>query len=162
MIYVGVDPGSTGACAFLDGHEAWGDLVDTRDAHALADLLRPLRERLPGVLVAVEKVQAMPGGGKRRMGATSAFSFGYSAGTIEGVCVALGLPTTLVAPQRWVPIALANRARPAEQKARKEAIRAAARSRWPAVGLSRVKDGALADALWIAEAARRESLGEVA
>lgn len=44
----------------------------------------------------LEKVHAMPGNGSASM-----FSFGHSAGIVEGVIVALGIPLTLVTPQSW-------------------------------------------------------------
>lgn len=44
----------------------------------------------------IEKVGAMPG-----QGVSSMFSFGHSAGVVEGVVTALGLPVQLVSPQAW-------------------------------------------------------------
>jgi crossover junction endodeoxyribonuclease RuvC len=50
--------------------------------------------------VFIEKVNAMPSGGVK-MGAGSAFTFGHSAGYVEGVVAGMGLPITLVTPQQW-------------------------------------------------------------
>jgi crossover junction endodeoxyribonuclease RuvC len=47
-------------------------------------------------IAAVEKVGAMHG-----QGVTSMFSFGKSAGYIEGVLAALGIPYQLVPPNVW-------------------------------------------------------------
>jgi crossover junction endodeoxyribonuclease RuvC len=49
-----------------------------------------------GIVAAVEKVGAMPG-----QGVTSMFHFGKSAGYIEGVLTALGIPYQLVPPVKW-------------------------------------------------------------
>jgi crossover junction endodeoxyribonuclease RuvC len=49
-----------------------------------------------GIVAAVEKVGAMPG-----QGVTSMFNFGKSAGFIEGVLTALGIPYQLVPPNKW-------------------------------------------------------------
>ena len=49
----------------------------------------------------LEKVQAMPGGGERKMGASSAFTFGHAAGLVEGIISGAGIPMTLVTPQAW-------------------------------------------------------------
>jgi crossover junction endodeoxyribonuclease RuvC len=44
----------------------------------------------------IEKVSAMPG-----QGVSSMFSFGHSAGVVEGAIAAHGIPTTLLSPQAW-------------------------------------------------------------
>jgi crossover junction endodeoxyribonuclease RuvC len=49
-----------------------------------------------GVMAAYERVHAMPG-----QGTVSMFSFGRSAGVVEGVLVAMGLSTWAVEPARW-------------------------------------------------------------
>ncbi len=49
-----------------------------------------------GVLVVYERVHAMPG-----QGTVSMFSFGRSAGIVEGVVVAMGLPVWPVEPAKW-------------------------------------------------------------
>ena len=49
-----------------------------------------------GVTAVVEKVGARPG-----QGVTSMFNFGRSAGYIEGVLSALGIPYQLIPPATW-------------------------------------------------------------
>jgi crossover junction endodeoxyribonuclease RuvC len=49
-----------------------------------------------GIVAAVEKVGARPG-----QGTVSMFNFGKSAGYIEGVLSALGIPYQLVPPNKW-------------------------------------------------------------
>jgi crossover junction endodeoxyribonuclease RuvC len=46
--------------------------------------------------VYVEQVGAMPG-----QGVSSMFNFGHSCGTIMGILGALGIPHTMVTPQKW-------------------------------------------------------------
>lgn len=93
MIYVGVDPGKKGAYAFVaddgDGAEvyAWDDDGFVESMRALA------RGRC---VACVEKVGAMHGQGVRSM-----FTFGKSAGFIEGVLAALGIGYQLIPPKTW-------------------------------------------------------------
>ena len=117
---VGIDPGASGALAFLTDAGALISVHDMptysvkvgtkkRTRLAVAELADMLRER-DITSAYVEKVGAMPG-----QGTASMFSFGYTAGAIEGVLSALGVPvnfvhTTIVeevdaSPRRqgWVP-----------------------------------------------------------
>jgi crossover junction endodeoxyribonuclease RuvC len=98
MIYVGVDPGQKGGYAVISTSET-GQAVfaypwdDTFFAMEMASLMQ-FKEH--GIVAAVEKVGAMPG-----QGVTSMFHFGKSAGYIEGVLTALGIPYQLVPPVKW-------------------------------------------------------------
>ena len=93
MIYIGIDPGKKGGYAAIAGERGiavspWNDGQFIEDMRAVAG---------SGACIAcVEKVGAMPG-----QGVTSMFNFGKSAGFIEGVLSALGIPYQLVTPQRW-------------------------------------------------------------
>lgn len=96
----GIDPGKTGAIAFLYNNGKKDFFAEVHDmpvfdreinASALADLLREMKPRH----TYVEKVTAF------NMGRTSAHSFGKSVGVIEGVLATLKLPRTLVIPQTW-------------------------------------------------------------
>lgn len=92
MTYIGVDPGKNGGYAVIDdcGVRAypWDDVFFVSDMNAL-------RTR-QGIMAAVEKVGARPG-----QGTVSMFSFGKSAGYIEGVLTALGIPYQLIPPATW-------------------------------------------------------------
>lgn len=97
MIYVGIDPGKSGGWAILyeDGHidvYPWDDMIFIASMQGLS-MARPNGE---GVMCALEKVGAMPG-----QGVTSMFSFGKSAGFIEGVLAAYRIPYQLIPPQTW-------------------------------------------------------------
>lgn len=93
MIYVGIDPGQKGGYAWIrDGNATarpWDDVFFVSDMHSLLSTCE-------GIIVVVEKVGARPG-----QGVTSMFSFGKSAGYIEGVLSALGVPYQLVSPATW-------------------------------------------------------------
>lgn len=107
MIYIGIDPGLNGAIAFFDPDKGHLSVVDMPvvemirngkkkrevSAQMLAQFIR-IGER-PEVAV-LERVNAMPG-----QGVTSVFSFGRSAGIVEGVLAALSIPTQIVTPQAW-------------------------------------------------------------
>ena len=93
MIYVGVDPGKKGGYAWIWGDVVkampWDDLFFVQDMHCL-------QATGEGVVAAVEKVGARPG-----QGVTSMFSFGKSAGYIEGALAALGIGYQLIPPGTW-------------------------------------------------------------
>ena len=79
MIFLGIDPGLSGALAVLDGDTKEISFVDTpvveirvgkkvkhqQDAYAISSLLRSLCSD-KDVMVTIEKVQAMPGCGRER------------------------------------------------------------------------------------------------
>lgn len=117
MMVIGVDPGVTGAIAFLDDaaqplkrrlvvHDmpAAKTGVGVKRAEileaALAQLVkREIADHLAAghkFLAAVEKVGAMPG-----QGVSSMFAFGQSYGVIRGVLAALELPVVLLSPKEW-------------------------------------------------------------
>lgn len=109
MLVLGIDPGVTGALVVLNRSD--GKYVD----HLLTPTVKVgSSNRLNGAAISawlqqhpsishayLEKVQAMPGGGQRKMGATSAFTFGHAAGYVEGVITGAGIPLTLVMPAEW-------------------------------------------------------------
>jgi crossover junction endodeoxyribonuclease RuvC len=143
-IVIGIDPGVSGAVAFVypDGSQV-DDMptVEVRGKrhvcpHGLRSLLT--KEASPDYLVdaiVLEHVQGVQG-----TGATSAFSFGRSFGLVEGVVVGLALPLVLVRPQAWTKALGVSRD--------KGAHRQAAANLWPrqASLFARVKDDGRADA----------------
>lgn len=114
MIYIGVDPGISGALAVLDGDTNEVEFFDTpcvtikvgksmKNEQNAAQIVLMLQSVTANqeALVTIEKVQAMPGGGERSMGATSAFSFGKGFGMWLGILAALQLPFEQVHPMTW-------------------------------------------------------------
>jgi hypothetical protein len=110
MLIFGVDVGVTGAMALLrngklvavvdlPAHEIGAGVVRRQvDAAGLAAIVREWRVQhgLDAELAVLERVSSMPG-----QGVSSVFSLGHSLGAVQGTLAALGVPTTLVAPQTW-------------------------------------------------------------
>lgn len=94
MVWAGIDPGKLGGYAYIIDGEAkafpWENNFFVRDMKGLTSL------RDGGIIVAVEKVHAVHGNG-----IVSSFTFGKSAGYIEGVLTALEIPYQLVSPPVW-------------------------------------------------------------
>jgi crossover junction endodeoxyribonuclease RuvC len=138
-VYLGVDPGASGAIAalFPDGRAAWVKLAETP-----ADVAAFVRDQLVDheAVAAVEKVGAMP-----RQGVASTFKFGWSAGFVEGLLVAYGVRFSHVTPAKW-QAALSCRT-----GGDKNISKRRAQELWPAVKVTH----AIADALLLAEYARR-------
>ena len=102
MIYIGIDPGAKGAMAMIyvdpDGREEvdihpWDDDGFVTWIIGIRAVAKAGKEH---IVAAVEKVGARPG-----QGVTSMFNFGKSAGYIEGVLSALGIPYQLIPPATW-------------------------------------------------------------
>ena len=157
-IFVGIDPGMTGAIGIIDIAEdsitTWDmPLVIARNGKnqlnipALADMLRSVQAKMQerqGSLakgpkpIKLEAVHAMP-----KQGVTSSFNFGMGYGAIQGVIQTLGMPMQLVTPQKWKRAA-------GLIGADKDYARTLALQLWPDADLDRKKDIGRADALLIA------------
>ena len=152
MIYVGIDPGLTGAVAVIYG-EGVVRLFDCPtlkvgkrnqpDVARMADLIRDVCFGSV-VLVGIERVHSMPG-----QGVASVFTFGFGAGVWHGILAALHLPYELVTPQAWKKVMMDGM--PKE----KDASRQRAQALFPDAELHLVKHHGRADALLIAEYVRR-------
>ena len=101
---LGVDPGMTGAIAWLTDQ---GELIEVMDMPTLDNRVdgRSLAEKIrfmatqegDGYLYAVvEKVHSMP-----QQGVASTFKFGVAYGVALGVLDALGIPIKDVRPAKW-------------------------------------------------------------
>ena len=103
---IGIDPGCSGALVVLkDGayvaHMLMPTLkVGTKTRVNGAAIKAFLEEYTHGSHVYLEQVGAMPG-----QGVSSMFTFGHAAGVVEGIVQGLGLPYTLVTPQKWKKVA---------------------------------------------------------
>ena len=150
MLVVGIDPGLSGAIAFLND----GDLLNVEDlpvvdvAHGrssrkelspalLHDMLVHTEIRVAQAVV--EDVNAFG------MGRTSAYRFGVNVGTILAVLACCGIRTQIVTPQKWKKAMRLG--------ADKSLSRAAAIKMWPMQShlFARVKDDGRAEAALIAE-----------
>lgn len=142
MIYLGIDPGKSGALAMIDGDSASVIPFDEKD---YADNIRICAEG--GAVCCLEHVSAMPG-----QGVTSVFSFGENFGFIQGVLMANGVKYELVRPQKWK--------KEFSVTSDKNTSIAVCKRLFPEVSLrrterSRKDDDGFAEALLMAEYARR-------
>jgi len=155
MVIIGIDPGATGALAFLDTNTGVINVQDMpailvqqgmRRVHRVsAALLAALIDVHGGgpMMAYVEQVASMP-----NQGVSSVFAFGRAAGIVEGVLAALCIPTIFIPPQTWMRgVGLAGAV-----KDRKEASRGKACQLYPASAqtFARVKDHGRAEAALIA------------
>lgn len=153
MIYIGIDPGLTGAVAILQENAppivhdmptmAYGKSAQVGralDCAALAAILYPF-SRLGFGDVFVERVGAFPG-----QGVSSTFSLGMSYWGAVGVARALEFPVHLVEPRTWKSFFQLD-----ADKAKSLTL---ARSLYPGVGLKLKRDHNRAEALLIARYGR--------
>jgi len=146
----GIDPGLTGAVAFIDSYgyaEVHDAPVVNRDMNAsgMADLLKGWVVDL----AIIERVGAMP-----KQGVSSTFKFGFGCGVWRGVLAALEIPVVLVTPTTWKSeFHLCGKP--------KDASREVALQLFPSLSseLARKKDHGRADALLLAEWGRRHDAG---
>lgn len=95
-IFIGIDPGQSGAMAVIDGEYA---SAVTFSESAYLNTLRGLDARRAigcSMFAIVEHVGPMP-----KQGVTSTFKFGQNFGWIQGMLYAMNIPFELVRPQKW-------------------------------------------------------------
>lgn len=102
-MFIGIDPGASGAIAVLDAkgylldHAPMPTFRDGKSARVNAAALAGFLAEYDAAKTAfVERVGSMPG-----QGLSSTFAFGHSAGVVEGVLAALHIPAVLITPQAW-------------------------------------------------------------
>jgi len=154
-IYVGIDPGKSGAVAALNQDGEIVSIQDTPTMHVkkgrknsnvylpsnMMALLKAINDSGKIAVVGIERAQAMP-----RQGSTSGFTIGYGYGLWTGIAIALQLPIEVIEAQAWkrharIPIG-----------SDKKASIVRALQIWPSCReLSRRKDDGRAEALMIAE-----------
>ena len=161
MIFIGIDPGKTGAIVALDsdGRVLLAELCPTYlkefDDTAMALLvakLSGLGGSDPELIVAgIEKGQTRPGESLR-----GAFSFGEGIGIWRGVLAANLIGWRWIMPQAWQQRALAGEKKPKSRKELKGAVTRSALRRWPGLHelLKLKKNQGVADAAWIADHVR--------
>lgn len=110
MICIGIDPGLTGAIAFVDHRSCVvvdlptmplpgnGTITRKIDGHAFVQLLR--RHTIPGepVQVFVEQVGTMGGG---KSGPSAQGSLMRTLGALEAVLECMRMPPQMVSPRKW-------------------------------------------------------------
>ncbi|MFO0898956.1 MAG: hypothetical protein U0836_16150 [Pirellulales bacterium] len=178
-IYIGIDPGLTGAVAVIHASGAV-NLFDCPtytverpkkkgqkkagirtlyDTQGMTDILRALMatfwnpEETCPLIVGLEHQQPMPSNEKfGKQGSLQTFSLGYGYGIWVGILATLGLPYELVRPATWKPAM--TKGLPKE----KEAARMRANQLFPQARgwLGRKKDHNRAEALLMAEWLKRQ------
>lgn len=163
MNFVGFDPGKTGAIAWIDG-DGYGavDMPLTPDSEIDQRKVFEFLRALVGseTFVAIEKQHPRPGTSSRSM-----FSLGMSYGSLCAFVTGLQIPYGLVAPEAWKKEMLAHE--PIDRtgtkaeclRARKMASIRVATRLFPLADLGKRQDAGRAEALLIAEYARRHYNG---
>ena len=166
-VYVGIDPGKSGAVATLGGgyagKERWvkmfwtptikvGNSKPQFDTAGMFKILQTIAYEGGSIIVTLEKQQAMPG-----QGVSSTFQTGYGFGLWEGLIVGLGLSYTVVHPRTWKREMLKDI--PGEDQKGRSII--AAQRLFPKIDLKRTPrckkvDHNAAEAILIAEYGRRK------
>lgn len=165
MIYVGIDPGLSGAVAAITGDEL--TIIDTpilkvgnkreMNTKAAAAILKSMRvtkgneswslpNKQPAILCAIEKVHSMP-----KQGVSSVWSFAKNFGQWLGILAALGIPHELVTPQAWKRMMMNGM--PKEKDASIQRVH----QLFPEADVTLKKHHGRADALLMAEYMRRIS-----
>lgn len=150
MIYLGIDPGLSGAMAFFDPAKGHLSIIDmpTVEVERGGKKKRELSPQMMAAMIRLaegdiaavcERVGAMPG-----QGVSSVFSFGRSLGMVEGVLAGLNIRMTLIPPQVWQ--------KAAGVRGGKDGSRQRAAELFPAYGnlFARKKDDGRADAACMA------------
>ena len=105
MLYIGIDPGESGAVAIIDERTLLPDekvLAYPFGKLTPKDICETIRQIATGpgagqeAFCAFERVNAMP-----KQGVASSFKFGVSYGRLDGLLLALNIPYELVAPSKW-------------------------------------------------------------
>lgn len=143
--FLGIDPGKSGAVAFLNQD---GDFIAVYDCPIIEtarfEILEQYFPRIVGA--AVEKAQTMP-----TQGVVSSGKFMENYGIWKGICIASNIPFLTPHPKRWQKLLDG----PTDMKPKDRVVEYVKR-RWPAVELKRKKDHNRADAICLAEYARKE------
>lgn len=156
ILYVGSDPGSTGAAAVLreDGRIYSVCRYAKATLPEIADYFRDLSTPENLLQVMTEQVASRPGQGVRSM-----FTFGRNMGHIEGILTALQIPYDMVTPQVWQRrLGIPAKSKTETKDQHKKKIRQFAQQRrWPRYNIT----ADIADALLIADYCRRLDQGKL-
>lgn len=149
MMYLGIDPGFSGALAVLDEnleviHYQDMPIIEVAkkrelDEPELRDILRRFSPYYINLTVGIEKSQTMP-----NQGIVSSGRYMASYGFLRGLCVGMGLPYILIRPPTWKKAMLADM-----PKEKGSSIQKVGQI-YPNIKLTRKKDHGICDAILIA------------
>lgn len=147
-LYLGIDPGFSGAWGMIDHHGKYhscGDMLNngkhilSRYVHA--EISQAIdRQDMQGV---IESVHSMPG-----QGVSSSFKFGMAFGMAIAIMERINCPWQLVTPQKWK--------KEMGLTSDKNESLAMARELWPTAPLARKMDNGRAESLLLAEWLRKQ------
>jgi len=155
MLVLGIDPGLSGAVAFLNGEQLLNvddlPLVEVQHGKGSRKELSPalLHDMLVHTDIRIGKAIVEHVGASPQMGSVSAFRFGENFGAILAVLACCGIRTELVRPQTWK--------KSMGLGADKALSRSMAIKLWPMQSdyFARVRDDGRAEAALLAEYGRR-------
>jgi crossover junction endodeoxyribonuclease RuvC len=138
-MFLGIDPGKSGACALIDGEGRDAGTIQLKETdHDISDFLIGAQSWVK--FAVLENVHSMP-----KQGVRSTFNFGRSFGFVAGVLASLKIPYELVAPTVW------QTAMKCRSSGDKNVTKQAAQRLFPETTITH----ATADAFLLAEFARR-------
>jgi len=138
--FIGVDPGGSGAVAWIDDEGPHSSKLKDLTDRDLFDLLTEIRVSSSDVFGVLEQVASRPG-----QGVSSMFKFGMSYGGLRMALVAASIPFETVTPAKW------QGAMKCRTKGDKNVTKAAAQRLFPTIKITHAN----ADALLLAEHCRR-------
>ena len=92
-VYIGIDPGQSGAIAVISPYGTYAIPYDTEE---YLTTMRSAKDTGLQIRAVVEHVSSMP-----KQGVASTFKFGTNFGWLQGALAALNIPFELVRPQKW-------------------------------------------------------------
>lgn len=143
-VFIGVDPGASGAIAVLDEDGKFIDVFKAGDAERDVEWKVSKYSGESSVCAMIERVHSMP-----KQGVASSFKFGQSYGFLRGILTANLIPFEEVQPAKW------QQAMGCRTKGDKNVTKQKAGQLFPSVKVAHWN----ADALLIAEYCRRFHLG---
>ena len=149
MIYIGIDPGFSGAWGIVDHHGRYVSCGDMHNDGYRIQTRMVTAELRQGIdmqdcMVVVEQVHAMP-----KQGVSSTFKFGVAYGAALAIADRVTQSVILVTPAVWK--------RKMGLTGDKADSLEMARELWPTAPLQRQKDNGRAEALLLAEFLRKET-----
>ena len=148
-MYLGIDPGFSGALAVLSEkldviHYQDMPVIEVGnkrelDEPGLRDVFAKYSPHYTKLTVGIEKSQTMP-----NQGIVSSGRYMASYGFLRGLCVGMGLPYILIRPPSWKKVMLADM--PKEKGSSIQKVG----QLYPGIKLTRKKDHGISDAILIA------------
>jgi crossover junction endodeoxyribonuclease RuvC len=141
-IYIGIDPGNSGAIAAIAGDEIMLCKFTKSTMHDMVDFVQQFDQS--NCFALLEKVHAMP-----KQGVSSTFKFGASFGSCEMLLAATRVSHELITPQAW------QKAMECRSGGDKNVTKRKAQQLFPDIKIIH----ATADAILLAELCRRRKTG---